>query len=509
MTMKKYSNKSFLSFALVLLLCGSCTKLDEQVYGRLSPENFFKTEAEALSALAGVYNSMGFAVNGGNGWRLLHMGTDEFLIPARSDGRWFDGGVYIEFARHTWTPTNNRFPSGWNDVFRAIGTANAVIESLQNSPNKDNMKAQIAEARGVRAYAYFYAMDLWGNVPIVITARIEPSDLPTNTPRNQVFDFVIKELTEAAADLPSVRTVNRAAYYPRMTKEAAFAVMALAYLNAEVFTGTPKWAECIAMCNNVISSGGYRLTTNFSDNFRPANEGSQEFIYAISIDPTRQAGGNNFAQRVLHDSHRSRYGLPFTPQNGFTILEEAFNRYEDGDNRKAMILHGPQFDAAGNPLKTISGTANLVLIPHQNLTNAAENEGFRLLKWLPDTQWINGGAGNDVATIRYAEILLAKAEALLRSGGSASEALGLVNDVRRRSNASALTTLTLNDILDERGRELIYEGTRRRDMIRFGTWFTGTWKYKTTVTPEHRKLFPIPVTELNANPKLKQNPGYQ
>lgn len=506
--MKKHFNKSFLSLTMVLLLCGSCTKLDEQLYGRLSPENFYKTEGEILSALAGVYSTMGFTVNGGNGWRLLHMGTDEFLIPARSDGRWFDGGVYIEFARHTWTPTNNRIPSGWREIFSAIGTANAVMESLEKSPQRDNLKAQIAEVRGVRAYAYFYAMDLFGNVPIVTTARIEPTNLPTNSTRAQVFDFVVKELTAAAADLPSATTVNRSAYYPRMTKEAAHSILALTYLNAEVFTGSPRWAECIAMCNNVINSGAYRLTANYLDNFRPNNEGSPEFIYAISVDPVRLAGGNNFAQRVLHDSHRFRYGLPFTPQNGFTTMEEAFNRYEDQDIRKTMILNGPQFDAAGNPLKTISGTANLVLIPHQNLTNAAENEGFRVLKWLPDTQWINGAAGNDVATIRYSEILLTKAEALLRSGGSASEALGLVNDVRRRSNASTMTSLSLNDILDERGRELIYEGTRRRDMIRFGTWFTGTWTYKTTVTPEHRKLLPIPVTELNANPKLNQNPGY-
>src|SRR5207249_8698484 len=119
---------------------------------------------------------------------------------------------------------------------------------LQNSPNKDNLKAQIAEARGVRAYAYFFAMDLWGNVPIVTTARIEPSNLPTNSTRKDVFDFVVKELTEASADLPSVKSVNRTAYYPRMTKEAAYSVLALTYLNAEVFAGTPKWAECIAMC---------------------------------------------------------------------------------------------------------------------------------------------------------------------------------------------------------------------------------------------------------------------
>ena len=505
--MKKYIHKSFLSLAMLLLLCG-CTKLDERLYGRLSPENFYKNDAEVLAALAGVYNSMGFAINGGNGWRLLNLGTDEFIIPARSDGRWFDGGVYIEFARHQWTPANNRISSGWTEVFNAIGRANAVIESLQNSPGKDSLKAQLAEARGVRAYAYFFAMDLWGNVPIVTTARIDPKKLPTNSPRKDIFDFVVKELTEASADLPSLKSVNRSAYYPRMTKEAAYAVMALAYLNAEVYTGTPKWTECIAMCDNVINSKVYSLTASYFDNFKPANEGSQEFIYAISVDPSKNAGGNNFAQRVLHDSHRFKYNLPFTPQNGFTTTEEAFNRYENQDIRKTMILNGPQVDANGNPLKTISGTANLVLIPHQNLTNAAENEGFRVVKWQPDVAWVNGAASNDVATIRYAEILLTKAEALLRSGGAASEALGLVNQVRQRSNATALGTLTLSTMLDERGRELIYESTRRRDLIRFGNWFSGTWKYKTEVTPEYRKLLPIPVTELNANPALKQNSGY-
>ncbi|MBD0285616.1 MAG: RagB/SusD family nutrient uptake outer membrane protein, partial [Flavisolibacter sp.] len=402
--MKEYINKGILSLVLILLLCGSCTKLDEQLYGRLSPENFYKNEAEVLSALAGVYNSMGFTVNGGNGWRLLHLGTDEFLIPARSDGRWFDGGVYLEFSKHQWTPANNRISSGWTEVFGAIGTANAIIQSLQNSPNKDNLKAQIAEARGVRAYAYFFAMDLWGNVPIVTTARIDPKNLPANKTRKEVFDFVVQELTEASADLPSAKTVNKATYYPRMTKEAAYAILAITYLNAEVYTGTAKWAECIAMCNNIIDSKAYTLTTNYFDNFKPNNEGSSEFIYAISVDPTKMAGGNNFAQRVLHDSHRFKYGLPFTPQNGFTTLEEAFNRYENQDVRKTMILNGPQLDANGNPLKNIAGTANLVLIPHQNQENAAENEGFRVLKWLPDATWINGAAGNDVATIRYAEI---------------------------------------------------------------------------------------------------------
>src|SRR4051812_9869871 len=107
--MKKiFINRAVTVFTLLLLFVTSCTKLDEKLYGRLSPQNFYRTDAEVLSALAGVYNSMGFTVNGGNGWRLLHLGTDEFLIPSRSDGRWYDGGVYLEFSKHAWTPQNNR-----------------------------------------------------------------------------------------------------------------------------------------------------------------------------------------------------------------------------------------------------------------------------------------------------------------------------------------------------------------------------------------------------------------
>jgi hypothetical protein len=506
--MKKYLiNKIGILVLLPLLLSVSCTKLDEELYGRVTPDNFFKTDAEVLSALAGVYSNMGFAVNGGNLWRLLHLGTDEFIIVARSDGRWLDGSVYIEFFEHKWTPINNRLAS-YSDVFRTIGSANAVLEGMQASPNAANLKAQIAEARGIRAYAYFYAMDLWGNVPLVTKARIEPTNLPTNATRKEVFDFVVSELTAAAADLPSVTTVNKTAYYPRMTKEAAYAVLALTYLNGEVFAGTSYWTECIDMCDKV-AAGGYILTTNYNDNFVPGNEGSREFIYSISVDPAKTAGSNNFAQRTLHDSHRFKYNLPYTPQNGFNIVEDAYNRFEAQDVRRSMILEGPQFAADGiTPLKNIAGTAPLILVPITSPKNAAENEGYRLVKWLPDNTWINGGAGNDVATIRFSEILLTKAEAILRSGGSSSDALDLVNRVRERSKATPLTSIALSDILDERGRELMWEGTRRRDMIRFGTFFTWTPIWKPDITPAFRGLLPIPAAELGANPKLKQNPGY-
>src|SRR5215218_1142557 len=139
----KLLHKNSFVVLLLVLFSLSCTKLDEKLYGRVTPENFFKTDAEILAALAGVYSNMGFAVNGGNAWRLLHCGTDEFIILARSDGRWLDGSVYIELFEHKWTPVNNRLASYNAEVFRAIGSANAILESLESSANKENLKAQI------------------------------------------------------------------------------------------------------------------------------------------------------------------------------------------------------------------------------------------------------------------------------------------------------------------------------------------------------------------------------
>ncbi|ALI97833.1 RagB/SusD family nutrient uptake outer membrane protein [Rufibacter tibetensis] len=506
--MKKYiSKKKCVILGLIMAFCGSCTNLDEELYGRLSPANFYQTDAEVLSALAGVYSAMSFAGNGGNGWRVMHLGTDEFLIPSRSDGRWFDGGVWLELANHTWTPQNNRILSAWREAFSVIGRANAVLESLENSP-REGLEEEIAEMRAVRAYAYLYAMDLFGNVPIVTQARIDPQNLPKTNSRAEVFEFVVSELNTAIPKLPSIKSVNRTSYYGRMSKEAAYSILAITYLNGQVYTGKSYYQEAITATDMVINSGAYTLTPNYLDNFVASNHTSPEFIYAITVDPGNNAGSNNFVLRGTHDSHRFKYNLPFTPQNGFTVIELAYDRYENQDVRKSMFLLGPQTNASGGPLPRNTGSGQLVLVPHQNITNSAENEGYRLVKWQPDPAWVGQSGNNDVALIRYAEILLTKAEALLRSGGSTTEALRLVNEVRRRSNASALTSITLNDILEERGRELIWEGSRRRDMIRFGTFLTWDWRFRTADSPKFRELFPVPATELQANPNLTQNPGY-
>lgn len=508
--MKTFLFKIKWLFVLITaMFLGGCAKhLNEELFGTLSPANYYKTEEEALSSVVGVYQrAVNLAYYNGT-WRATELGTDEFIMAARTNGGWYDGGVHLEFFNHKVSPENSENNSAWGEVFGVIGAANAVMQSLEESPQAANLKPITAEVRALRAYAYFYAMDLWGNVPIVTAARVDQLNPPKTNTRAEVFSFVEKEMLAAIADLPSVTTVNRTTYYPRFTKEAIYAALSSVYLNAQVYTGTEKWAAVIDMCNKVISSNGYILEPQFITNFYGDNDKSKELIASFAIDPAQTAGGNNYVRGALAPLHVNSFSpvLPFVPANGFNTYEEALNRYEANDVRRKYIWWGPQFDASGNPLKNANGTP-FVLVPIKDPTKAEENEGYRVLKYIPDGKWVGRDADNDVVLMRYADVLLMKAEALLRTG-NAAEALALVNTVRARSNATAFSALTLQNIEDERGRELIWEGTRRRDMIRFGDYFTGIWKFNTTETPKFRGLYPIPSQQIIANKNLVQNTGY-
>jgi hypothetical protein len=244
------------------------------------------------------------------------------------------------------------------------------------------------------------------------------------------------------------------------------------------------------------------------DCFTSTNEDkSTELISSFSIDGTKNAGGNQFILYTQHELDQKKYNLPFIPANGYSTTQEALDRYEDRDARKGLIEYGPQTYLDGSPLLLPNGQ-QLVLVPVRDLVGAEGNEGYKVLKYTPvGAKWAGPNGDNDLVLIRYADILLMKAEAQFRKG--IPEALALVNQVRARSNASTLQSLTLKDIENERAREFIWEGHRRRDMIRFGTYFTGTWKFKTAQTPVWRGIYPIPAAQINANPNLKQNPNYQ
>ncbi|MFT2007311.1 RagB/SusD family nutrient uptake outer membrane protein [Pontibacter sp. 13R65] len=505
--MKRYISKIKYLVALACVSFVGCSDLDEEQFGSLSPDNYYKTEEEALSSVVGVYQRMAAFPNYLTVWRLSENGTDEFIIAARTNGGWFDGGVHHEFTVHNVLPQNTQNNGAWGTVFGVIGAANAVMESLEESPRAADLTPLIAETRALRAYAYFYAMDFWGNVPIFTEARINPNNLPTTNTRQEVFNFVEAEMKLAIADLPSIKDVNRASYYPRFTKEAIQAALASVYLNAEVFTGTPRWQDAIEMTNLVINSGEYILEPQFITSFAGNNHTSRELVSSFSVDAALNAGGNSYVRGALHPLHQLSYNLPFAPAGGFSTFEVALERYEQNDVRRNYIIHGPQTYPDGSPLIDPATKQQLVLIPFVDFRNATLDEGYRVLKYIPDGNFVGNNASNDIVLMRYSDVLLTKAEALFRSGNN-GEALTLVNQVRRRSNASELQSLTLQDLENERAREFIWEGHRRRDMIRFGSYFDSTWKFKTTTTPRWRGLYPIPAQQIVANPQLKQNPNY-
>lgn len=492
-------------------MLSGCLNLDEELYGRLSPETYYQTEEEALSSVVGVYQFLSYMSRaGGDGWRVSEYGTDEFFCPGRASGGWYDE-ANMQIMAHKITPDNAALERVWEQsIFKIIGGANAVLASMESSPMRDNLKPLIAETRALRAYGYYYAMDYFGNVPLFTGAKVDANDLPKTAPRKEIFDFVVKEFAEAAADLPSITEVNRASYYPRLTKEAVYTALASVYLNAEVYADQAHWADVVTMCDNVIKTNAYSLEDKVGDCFLATNEAnSTEVISSFAVDPARGVDGNEFILYAQHALDQKKYNLAFAPANGYCFTDEALNRYEAGDERLELLEYGPQYYQDGvTPLCDDDGN-QLVLTTIKDMVAAQENEGYRVLKYSPvGVAWSGSRADNDYILERYSNVLLMKAEALFRQGQQTGEALELVNQVRRRSNLADWDELTLKKIEEERAREFIWENQRRRDMIRFGSYFTDIWFYKTTVTEEWRGIYPIPAIQLNNNPNLEQNPNY-
>lgn len=503
--------KNIVACSIGMGMLSGCLNLDEELYGRLSPETYYQTEEEALSSVVGVYQFLSYMSRaGGDGWRVSEYGTDEFFCPGRASGGWYDE-ANMQIMAHKITPDNAALERVWEQsIFKIIGGANAVLASMESSPMRDNLKPLIAETRALRAYGYYYAMDYFGNVPLFTGAKVDANDLPKTAPRKEIFDFVVKEFAEAAADLPSITEVNRASYYPRLTKEAVYTALASVYLNAEVYADQAHWADVVTMCDNVIKTNAYSLEDKVGDCFLATNEAnSTEVISAFAVDPARGVDGNEFILYAQHALDQKKYNLAFAPANGYCFTDEALNRYEAGDERLELLEYGPQYYQDGvTPLCDDDGN-QLVLTTIKDMVAAQENEGYRVLKYSPvGVAWSGSRADNDYVLERYSNVLLMKAEALFRQGQQTGEALELVNQVRRRSNLADWDELTLKKIEEERAREFIWENQRRRDMIRFGSYFTDTWFYKTTVTEEWRGIYPIPAIQLNNNPNLEQNPNY-
>jgi len=512
----------------------ACTDLDVEVESELTPANFPSTQDQFIAATGPLYSqfSSAYAVNY---WRLQELSTDAAIIPARA-GNWDDGGQYRFLHKHTWNVDHPIVRTIWEWGFGGINTANRVLQILEGAAPSTSRTESIAQVRTMRALFYYFMMDNFGNVPIIKT--FGNTELPATAPRAEVFAFIQTELNEA---LPDLSEATGALTYGRPNKFLALALLTKMYLNAEYYIGKPMYTETVAMADEILSKNKFTLTPDYYAMFAPDNgPGIQETIFAAVYD-ANLIKGNQFTRFAMHYALQQKYRIPFTPSSSLMTLPEYFNKFNiSGDIRNSQWLVGKQYNADGSPV--VINTTNvglnkdyngpnptervawhLEIFPNLTLENEASMDigndilsqayGVRSVKYAPDPNAsTDRNQNNDMPVFRLADVLLMKAEAILRGanatlvGGELQTPVVLVNQVRARVNAPLITSINLDELLEERARELAWEGWRRNDLIRFGK-FEQPWGFKTD-SDLNKRIYPIPATERSLNPNLTQNPGY-
>lgn len=493
--MKKYIKY----IGVLIFLFSSCTDLNEKVYDQIEADQFYQTDQQIMNALAKIYaqlrsesNHKGYA--GERGWYDLNeVTTDEFLLPARG-ASWQDGGVWMQMYRHNWTPSHQFFGPTWEWLYQAITDCNTAIEVFKN--NNSN-QLYISEAKVLRSFFYYLLLDGWGNVPIV-TDRSTPLADVKQSKRKDVFSFVEKELLENIENLGE----GKENLYGRFNKAAGYTLLAKLYLNAGVYTGESRWEDALAACSKVEGQG-YSLHSDYFQLFGDKCP-TDEVILAIPIDPIL-APKIIYEFRSLAYEHGQAYGVG--SWNGSCVHKNFVLKYSDDDLRKKQWNYGTPVTVNGQVVKKGNGEDLIYSLDIASLDNAGTYDGARNMKFNFQLAPYNGNSGgNDFPIFRYADVLLMKAECLFRLNNT-SQALAYLNKVRKRAALNPFEgNLTFQEILDERGRELCWEGWRRQDMIRFGAYCK-----QHDFMPEndsHFLLFPIAETILANSPNLVQNPGY-
>lgn len=538
--MKNVSKYSIVLFMTCFIV--SCHDIEVPVTTQLTTDIFPKDSAQFIQASGPVYGTLrgNYSLDY---WFMQTLSTDEAILPARG-GNWFDNQNYRMLHYHDWTQDHGWTNSCWSWLTRIIGTTNQTLSILEESePDTYSLKkSNLAELKMVRAIAYFMLMDLYGKVPIV-TEYGDFSQHPSSS-RSEVFDFIEAEITNALPDLSEVTGITT---YGRATKYTAYALLAKMYLNAGVYTGTSRYDDAIAACDQVINSNKFSIEpmNTYLKMFYPDNgPAMKEFIFAIPYDPAAGAvsNTNGFMYHSRYDvprSHKAKFNLPFTPSAPESTLPEFYANFNDpNDVRNKQWLTGLQFlndgvtpitvtttkqgydftysgaDAADPFTYQVELTPNIILRLNASTFDLGNDEiawnmGYRNIKFYPDATSTSRNQNNDVPFLRYSDIILMKAEAILRGGAATlgDTPLDLVNELRaNRTTSPALTSVTLDDIYAERCREFAWEAWHRNDMIRFEK-FEGQWGFKTDSNP-NRQLFPIPTQAFKFNSLLEQNDGY-
>ncbi len=541
---------------LTILLVPSCTELVSTSHEEILADGFSPSDEDVAAITAAGYTNWRKVLLFWDGyWRVQENCADEVITPARPNG-WVDGGKFRRMHRHTWTSNEDITNSTWPRAFAGVADCNRIIYQIESGflPLEDAAKnATIAELRVLRASYYYVLCDMYGNVPIVTAFDVPDGFLPEYNTQEEVYNFMVKEITES---LPYLPTGTQGIYYARFNQWAARTLLAKIYLNAEVYSGTAHWEDCMAQCDSIISSNAFVLEDDQKNVFITENQDSKEIIFGLAIDRAYMEGsttdwnGFDIHMQTLEPANQATYNISETPWGGMCAIPQFINTFDPEDSRltKNFII-GQQYSSSGDSLFC---TFNFTYhgeddkgkpLSYDNVvppidSTAREMNGYRFGKFeyeLGASNIIN----NDYPLLRYADVLMMKAECLLRTG-NADEAATIVTQVRTRafkSNPSKATVTgaqlqetstykyglrdegnlgTTNEtgiiqygrFLDELGWEFNQEGRRRQDMIRFGVFTTKSWLSHPAQGDDHTELYPIPLTQLDANSNLKQNPGY-
>lgn len=483
----------------------SCTNLDETVYNVVPSAGFGNTPEQLAALLGPAYSNLRGATDN---FHNMEVTSDVMIVPTRGKD-WYDDGNWLNLHRHTWTSQLNPLNGFWGWCYEGGGIAglNSLIRQVNGNAtlSATAKTSAVAELRAIRAYYYLILVDMFGNVPI-LRETDAPTSRPTTAARAEVYAFIEKELTEASANL------SKDVVYSKMNYWVAKTLLAKLYLNAEVYKGSPEWAKAAAAADEVIKSGKFSLATNFFQTFATNNESSPEIIWAFPHD-RNQAGGMNIQMRTLHYANQQTYKLNNAPWNGFCSLAEFYNSFDATDARRAMFITGNQTSAEGAQLfddnkDPLVFTVDVPKDEYAQTDKGMQGVGARLGKYAIQRNNTSNDQDNDWVALRLADVYLMRAEANFRATGAAA-ALADLNVIRARAGVRAFTAadVTADNILAERGRELAWEGWRRSDLIRFGKYTTGGSKFVRDRTAR-TTLMPIPQPRIDANPGIKQNPGY-
>lgn len=384
-----------------------------------------------------------------------------------------------------------------------------------------------AEARFLRAYFYWMALDVFGDVPFATeNSPFGGGVNPKQASRKDVFDYCISELTALAADdspMPAARS-----NYPRADKGAVLGLLARMYLNAEVYTGTPMWQEAKDACEDIFTMG-YSLCPEYADLFRGDNgenpEALNEVLFGISYDAeqTQSYGGTSYLTlAAIAATDVSSTQMINGVNNGwggirvpYEYVEKYFNvrnadysagTYDVNDKRGRMFyIKGRSESMDGALYVFLNGWSCLKF---NNIPHNMDQDSYL------ETAASKAYSDIDFPMIRLGEIYLIYAEACMNLG-QANTALPKVQELAARAGVTAPTSITQEWLIEERARELMWEGHRRTDLIRYGKFTSSSflWTYKGGSFSgqgfdDHMKIFAIPASELASNPELHQNPGY-